>query len=75
VLGGAMPAEDSVTRKGSLLIINVPSREDAKRFSENEPFTNPNSSGGLRSTACAGHNRIRLPHRPAQKAIDLWFSP
>ena len=38
VLGGAMLAEDGTTRKGSVLIINVPSLEDAKRFSENEPF-------------------------------------
>jgi uncharacterized protein YciI len=38
VLGGAMLAEDGVTRRGSVLIINVPSREDAERFSEHEPF-------------------------------------
>ena len=38
LLGGAMLEEDGATRKGSVLIINVPSLEDAQRFSENEPF-------------------------------------
>ena len=38
VLGGAMLAEDGTTRLGSVLIINVPSREEAERFSANEPF-------------------------------------
>jgi uncharacterized protein YciI len=38
VLGGAMLAEDGTTRIGSVLIINVPSREEAERFSINEPF-------------------------------------
>lgn len=38
VLGGAMLAEDGKTRTGSVLIINVPSREEAERFSANEPF-------------------------------------
>jgi uncharacterized protein YciI len=38
VLGGAMLAEDGTTRLGSVLIINVPSREEAERFSINEPF-------------------------------------
>ena len=38
VLGGALLADDGVTRTGSVLIINVPSREDAERFSANEPF-------------------------------------
>ena len=38
VLGGAMLAEDDTTRIGSVLIINVPSREEAERFSANEPF-------------------------------------
>lgn len=38
VLGGAMLAEDGSTRIGSVLIINVPSREEAERFSANEPF-------------------------------------
>ena len=38
VLGGAMLGEDGATRVGSVLIINVKSREDAERFSANEPF-------------------------------------
>ena len=38
VLGGAMLADDGVTRIGSVLIINVPRREDAERFSANEPL-------------------------------------
>ena len=38
VLGGALLADDGVTRTGSVLIINVPSREDAERFSAYEPF-------------------------------------
>ena len=38
VLGGAMLAEDGTTRTGSVLIINVGSREEAERFSANEPF-------------------------------------
>jgi hypothetical protein len=38
VLGGAMLAEDGTTRLGSVLIINVRGREEAERFSANEPF-------------------------------------
>ncbi len=38
VLGGATLAEDGATRTGSVLIVNVPSLEDAQNFSENEPF-------------------------------------
>ncbi len=38
VLGGAMLALDGTTRTGSVLIINVGSREEAERFSANEPF-------------------------------------
>ena len=38
VLGGAMLADDGATRIGSVLIINVPSRADAERFSANEPL-------------------------------------
>ena len=38
VLGGAMLGEDGTTRTGSVLIINVGSREEAERFSANEPF-------------------------------------
>ncbi len=38
VLGGAMLAEDGATRTGSVLIVNVGSREEAERFSADEPF-------------------------------------
>ena len=38
VLGGALMAEDGVTRTGSVLIVNVPSMAAAQEFSENEPF-------------------------------------
>lgn len=39
VLGGALLAEDQAsTRLGSVLIVNVPSKEEAERFSANEPF-------------------------------------
>jgi uncharacterized protein len=38
VLGGATLAEDGITRIGSVLIINVRGREEAERFSANEPF-------------------------------------
>ena len=38
LLGGALLAEDGSTRLGSTLILSVPSREHAVRFSENEPF-------------------------------------
>jgi uncharacterized protein len=39
VLGGALLAEDGVTRIGSSFVVNVPSREAAEAFSRNEPFT------------------------------------
>lgn len=38
VLGGAMLADDNETRIGSVLILNVPNKEAAERFSENEPL-------------------------------------
>jgi hypothetical protein len=38
VLGGALLADDGETRTGSVLIINVPGREDAERFSADEPL-------------------------------------
>ena len=38
VLGGALLAEDGTTREGSALIINVKSRNEAERFSANEPL-------------------------------------
>ena len=38
LLGGARLADDGVTRIGSTLILNVPSRGAAVSFSENEPF-------------------------------------
>ncbi len=38
VLGGALLGDDETTREGSALIINVKSRDEAERFSANEPF-------------------------------------
>ena len=38
VLGGAMLADDGTTRLGSVLILNVPDRQAAERFSVHEPF-------------------------------------
>jgi uncharacterized protein YciI len=38
VLGGALLADDGIGREGSALIINVRDREEAERFSANEPF-------------------------------------
>ena len=38
VLGGAMLADDGVARIGSVLILNVDSREEAERFSAGEPL-------------------------------------
>ena len=38
VLGGAMLADDGMTRTGSVLIINVRDRDAAERFSAEEPF-------------------------------------
>ena len=38
LLGGAMLADDDVTRIGSVLILNVASREEAERFSANDPL-------------------------------------
>jgi uncharacterized protein YciI len=38
VLGGAMLADDGETRIGSVLILNVPSRDAAEEFSKNEPL-------------------------------------
>jgi uncharacterized protein YciI len=38
VLGGALLADDGTTRTGSVLILNVPSREAAEAFSADEPF-------------------------------------
>lgn len=38
VLGGALLGDDGTTRTGSVLIINVPSREAAEAFSADEPL-------------------------------------
>lgn len=38
VLGGALLADDDATRTGSVLILNVPDRAAAERFSANEPL-------------------------------------
>ena len=38
VLGGATLTDDGAGRTGSVLIINVPSRAEADKFADNEPF-------------------------------------
>lgn len=38
VLGGALLAEDGVTRTGSVLVINAPDLAAAEAFSRDEPF-------------------------------------
>ena len=38
LLGGALLAEDGITRTGSVLVINVPDRAAAEAFSRDEPF-------------------------------------
>ncbi len=38
VLGGAMLADDGIERIGSVLILNVPDKAAAEKFSENEPL-------------------------------------
>ena len=38
VLGGALLADDGVTRTGSVLIVNVPDLSAAEAFSRDEPF-------------------------------------
>ena len=37
-MGGALLGDDGEKRTGSVLILNVASRADAERFSENEPL-------------------------------------
>lgn len=48
VLGGALLADDGVTRTGSSFIINVPSRAAAEDFSRNEPFAKAGLFGEVR---------------------------
>lgn len=51
VLGGAMLADDGDdTRIGSVLIINVPDRAAAERFSENEPLRKAGTFANVRIT-------------------------
>ena len=50
VLGGATLADDGVTRIGSVLIINVPDRAAAERFSAEEPFRKAGLFGSVKIT-------------------------
>ena len=54
VLGGATLADDGTTRTGSVLIVNVPNRDAADAFSENEPFR---KAGVFRSVTVAHMRR------------------
>ena len=50
MLGGAMLADDNETRIGSVLILNVPNREAAERFSENEPLRKAGTFASVKIT-------------------------
>jgi uncharacterized protein len=50
VLGGAMLADDSDARIGSVLIINVPNRAAADAFSANEPLRNAGTFKSVKIT-------------------------
>jgi uncharacterized protein YciI len=50
VLGGAMLADADDTQIGSVLIINVPDRAAADRFSENEPLRKAGTFRNVRIT-------------------------
>ena len=50
VLGGGLLDEDGKTRLGSVLIINVPSRQAAEAFSASEPFRKAGLFGEVRIT-------------------------
>jgi hypothetical protein len=50
VLGGALLAEDGTTRTGSMLVVNVPGREEAEAFSANEPFRRAGLFASVRIT-------------------------
>lgn len=50
VLGGAMLADDNETRIGSVLILNVPNKEAAERFSENEPLRKAGTFASVKIT-------------------------
>jgi uncharacterized protein len=39
VLAGATQSDDGATATGSLFVLNVGSREEAKKFSDGDPFT------------------------------------
>jgi uncharacterized protein YciI len=50
VLGGAMLADDNETRIGSVLILNVPNKEAAERFSKNEPLRKAGTFASVKIT-------------------------
>ncbi len=50
VLGGALLAEDGRTRTGSMLVVNLPSRNAAEAFSTNEPFRRAGLFASVRIT-------------------------
>ena len=53
VLAGATLSDDGNDMTGSVFIVNVGSREEAKAFSDGDPFTKAESSQTSRSSACA----------------------
>jgi uncharacterized protein YciI len=50
VLGGALIDEDGKTRLGTVLIVNVPGRDAAERFSQNEPYRKAGLFGEVKIT-------------------------
>ncbi|HEY2186223.1 MAG TPA: YciI family protein [Xanthobacteraceae bacterium] len=67
VLGGALLADDGVTRTGSCLIINVASRDEAEEFSRNEPFR---KAGLFKSVTIARMRRGQWNPAAAPKSAD-----
>lgn len=50
MLGGAMLADDNETRIGSVLILNVPNKEAAERFSKSEPLRKAGTFASVKIT-------------------------
>lgn len=67
ILGGALLADASAERLGSVLIINVPSRADAEVFSANEPLR---KAGVFRSVTITRMRRGQWNPAAAPKSAE-----
>ena len=67
VLGGAMLADNSDERIGSVLIINVPDRAAAEAFSANEPLRN---AGAFKSVKISRMRRGQWNPEAAPKSAE-----